>query len=52
MRGRIKKTRRIWSIRSLELFDELPFEIKQCQKISKFKKLLKKWIGTNIPIEE
>ena len=52
MRGRLKKTRRIWSIRSLELFDELPLEIKQCQKISKFKKLLKKWIGTNIPIEE
>ena len=51
-KGRIKKTRRIWSIRSLELFDDLPLEIRECKKISKFKKLLKNWIATNIPIEE
>ena len=52
MRGCIKKTRRIWSIHSLELYDELTLEIKECKKISKFKNLLKKLIGINIPIEE
>ena len=45
-------TRRIWSVRAIELYDELPLEITKCDKISILKKLLKKWIRTNIPMEE
>ena len=51
-RGRIQLTRRIWSVRAIELYDELPLEITKCDKISILKKLLKKWIRTNIPMEE
>ena len=45
-------TRRIWSVRAIELYDELPLEITTCYKISILKKLLKKWIRTNIPMEK
>ena len=31
---------------------ELPLEITKCDKISILKKLLKKWIRTNIPLEK
>ena len=51
-RGRIKLTRRIWSVKSIELYDELPLEITRCEKISVVKKLLKRWVGENIPMEE
>ena len=51
-RGRIQLTRRIWSVRAIELYDELPLEITKCDKISILKKLLKKWIRTNIPMKK
>ena len=38
-RGRIQLTRRIWSVRAIELYDELPLEITKCDKISIFKKV-------------
>ena len=40
-RGRIQLTRRIWSIRAIELYDELPLEITKCDKISILKSYLK-----------
>ena len=33
-------------------FNELPLEITKCDKISILKKLLKKWIRANIPMEK
>ena len=40
-RGRIQLTRRIWSVRAIELYDELPLEITKCDKISILKSYLK-----------
>ena len=51
-RGRLKITRWIWSVKAIEIFDELPLEIRKCDKISVLKKLLRKWIKENILIEE
>ena len=33
-RGKIQLTRRIWSVRAIELYDELPLEISKCYNIS------------------
>ena len=40
-RGKIQLTRRIWSVRAIELYDELPLEISKCYKISILKGYLK-----------
>ena len=40
-RGRIQLTRRIWSVRAIELYDELSLEISKCDKISILKSYLK-----------
>ena len=40
-RGKIQLTRRIWSVRAIELYDELPLEITKCDKISILKCYLK-----------
>ena len=40
-RGKIQLTRRIWSVRAIELYDELPLEITKCDKISILKSYLK-----------
>ena len=37
--GRIQLTRRIWSVRAIELYNELPLEIPKCEKIAIFKKV-------------
>ena len=50
--GRLKLTRRIWSLRAGTLFQTLPDEIRNTTKLSTAKMLLKTWIKSNIPLEE
>ena len=50
--GRIKLTRRIWSLRAGNMYDTLPINIKQAVKLSQVKSLLKNWVKQNIPLEE
>ena len=39
--GKIQLTRKIWSVRAIELYDELSLEISKCDKISILKSYLK-----------
>ena len=50
--GRLKLTRRIWSVRAGQLYQVLPEEIRNTTKLSTAKLLLKTWIRSNIPVEE
>ena len=51
-KGRIKTTKRIWSIRTKEMYERLPLEVTSCNKISVFKIKLRGWIKNNIALEE
>ena len=50
--GRLKLTRRRWSLKAGVTFQTLPAEIKGAVKLSKAKLLLKEWVKKNIPFEE
>ena len=50
--GRLKLTRRRWSIRAGAIYQTLPDQIKGAVKLSAAKSLLKEWVKTNIPFEE
>ena len=50
--GRIELTDRLWSIKTQAIFWSLDISLRMETKVSKFKSGLKKWVKTNIPIEE
>ena len=51
-KGRIDMTDRVWNRLGLRYYDEICPSIKNETKISIFKKKIKKWIKSNIPIQE
>ena len=51
-KGRIDLTRRTWSQRTLDFYNNLPMDVKNKPKISLFKSKMRKWINMNIPIHE
>ena len=51
-KGRIDLTRRTWSQRTLDFYNNLPMDVKNEPKISLFKSKIRKWINMNIPIHE
>ena len=50
--GRLKLTRRRWSIRAGATYSTLPDQIKSAVKLSTAKSLIKEWVKANIPFEE
>ena len=47
-----KLTKQRWSIGTKLIYDKLPMNVKQSEKVSKFKNELRTWIVSSIPIEE
>ena len=50
--GRIELTDRIWSIKFQAIFWSLSQSLRNVTKITTFKKGLRRWVKTNIPLEE
>ena len=51
-KGRIKLTKKRWSITPREIYERLPANITSSNKLTQFKNRLKGWMIKNITIEE